>query len=144
MKVYTSNLIVICACNNEAHPTHTLLLGPSFTALEVEVADHVVDDTLAPLKGNDDGIVLVSPLELIWPHQHSNLLLVQDFNWVGRRLQPPYRGSIFLLVNEPWKKLKYTVTISRGWWCRKRLVAKVLSQVGLASFPGQISGLGMW
>ena len=78
-----------------------MLLGPCLATLEVEVAYHVVDDAFAPLKGNDDSIVLVSPLELIRPHQHSNLLLVQDFNWVGGRLQPPYWGSIFLLVNKP-------------------------------------------
>lgn len=40
----------------------TLFLGASFAALEIEVADHVVDDTFAPLKGDNDRVVFVSPL----------------------------------------------------------------------------------
>lgn len=81
----------------------TLLLCACFAALEVEMADHVVDNPLPPLEGDDDSIMFVSPLELVRANQHTDLLLVQDFNWVGRRLQPPHRGSILLLVNESCK-----------------------------------------
>ena len=89
---------------------YTLLLGACFTALEVEVADHVVDNPLPPLKGDDYCIVFVSPLEFVRAHQYADLLLVQDFNRVGRRLQPPHRGSILLLVNESWKvDVKFSV-----------------------------------
>ena len=67
------------------------------------MADHVVDNPLPPLKGDDDCIMFVSPLELVGAHQYTDLLLVQDFNRVGRTLKPPHRGSILLLVNESWK-----------------------------------------
>ena len=53
-----------CTCNNGV-TCHTLLLGPCLATLEVEMAYHVVDNAFAPLKGDDDRIVLVSPLELI-------------------------------------------------------------------------------
>ena len=42
--------------------THTLFLGAYLTALEVEMADHVIHDPLAPLKGDDDGVVSVATL----------------------------------------------------------------------------------
>ena len=91
------------ACAAGPRPIFTLLLCACFAALEVEVADHVVNNPLPPLKGDDDSIVFVSPLELVRAHKHTDLLLVQDFNWVGRRLQPPHWGSILLLVNESCK-----------------------------------------
>ena len=40
----------------------TLFTGSCFTALQIKVADHVVYDTFAPLKGDNDRVVFVSPL----------------------------------------------------------------------------------
>ena len=77
-----------------------MFLGTSFAALEIEVADHVVDDTFAPLKGDNDRVMFVSPLQLLRAHQHLDLLLVEYFYRVGGSLQPPHWGSILLLVQE--------------------------------------------
>ena len=87
------------------HLSHvlTLLLGACFTSLEVEVADHVVDNALPPLEGDDHCIVFVAPLELIRTHKDLHLLLIQDLNGVGGILKPPYWSRILLLVNETCK-----------------------------------------
>lgn len=69
---------------------YTLFLGASFAPLEVEMADHVVDNPFPPLKGNDDPIMLVATLELIRTHQQLHLLLVQDLNWVRGAFKPPH------------------------------------------------------
>ena len=66
------------------------------------MADHVVDDAFPPLEGNDDSIVLVASFELLGPHQHFDLVLVQDLNGIGRVLKPPHWCSVFLLVDETW------------------------------------------
>ena len=41
------------------------------------MADHVIHDALAPLKGDDDRVMLVSPLQFVRSHQHLHFLLVQ-------------------------------------------------------------------
>ena len=55
----------------------TLFLGASLAPLQVEVGDHVVDNSLAPLKGDNDRVVLVLPLQLVRLHQYFDLLLVK-------------------------------------------------------------------
>ena len=82
----------------------TLFLCASLTSLEVEVADHVVHDSFAPLEGDDDGIVLVAPLQLVRAHHDLDLVLVQDFNGVRGAFQPPNWCSVFLLVDKPYRK----------------------------------------
>ena len=66
------------------------------------MADHVIHDALAPLKGDDDRVVLVAALQFIGANQYLNLLLVDDVDGVGAVLQPPDGGRVFLLVNEAW------------------------------------------
>ena len=66
------------------------------------MADHVIYDTLAPLKGDNDGVMLVATLQLVGANQHLDLLLVQDLDGVGAVLQPPDGSCVFLLVDEAW------------------------------------------
>lgn len=63
-----------------------MFLGACFTALQIEVADHVVDHTLAPFKGDNDRVMFVSPLQLLGANQHLDLLLVEYFYRKGGSL----------------------------------------------------------
>ena len=78
----------------------TLLLSACLCPLEVEMADHVIDNALAPLEGDDDRIVLVATLELVRAHEDFDLFLVKNLYRIGRAFQPPHRGSVLLLVKE--------------------------------------------